>query len=76
MALDESIQVKVISQNVYGDSPYSDAGNGATIQKVPDAPVNLQNDPTTTDDTKVRFTWEEGPSNGSSVVLDYDVYYD
>lgn len=66
LELDESISVKIISINAYGESPFSDVGNGATIQKVPDAPTNLQNDPTVTDDVKVRFTWDEGVSNGSS----------
>jgi len=36
---------------------YSEAGNGAVIQLVPDAPVALTNDPLTTIDTLIRFTW-------------------
>jgi hypothetical protein len=36
---------------------YSDAGNGAVIQLVPDAPVDLANDPLTTIDTLIRLTW-------------------
>jgi len=54
---DESVYAKIISVNVYGSSVYSSAGNGAVIQLVPDAPLNLTNDPTTTIDTLIRFTW-------------------
>ncbi len=54
----DSIYAKIISSNIYGDSEvYSEAGNGAVIQLVPDAPVNLVNDATTTIDTLIRFTW-------------------
>lgn len=76
LVLHESIDVKVISENFYGDSPLSASGNGATMQLVPDAPINLTNDPSVTSDTTVRFTWTEGPSNGGSPVIDFDVYYD
>jgi hypothetical protein len=43
---------------------------------VPDAPINLQNDPSTTSDTVIRLTWTQGLSDGSTPVLDYDIYYD
>ena len=48
---------EIISINVYGSSVYSSAGNGAVIQLVPDAPIVLTNDPSTTTDTLIRFTW-------------------
>jgi hypothetical protein len=72
---DESVWIRIVSQNFYGDSIYSDAGNGAVIQLVPDAPINLANDPLTTDDTIIRFTWDEGLSNGGTPVIDFDIYY-
>jgi hypothetical protein len=38
----DSIYAKVISTNVYGDSvDYSEVGNGAVIENVPDSPINL-----------------------------------
>ena len=37
----DSIDVKIISVNVYGDSVLSTVGSGAVIQLVPDAPINL-----------------------------------
>ncbi len=41
----DSVYAKIISVNVYGDSEtYSDAGNGAVIQNIPDAPISLAND--------------------------------
>ena len=38
--------------------------------------MDLTNDPVVTDAFKIRFTLNEGPSNGGMPVLDYDVYYD
>lgn len=43
---------------------------------MPEPPINLANDPTTTTDIVIRFTWDEGLNNGGVPVLDYDVYYD
>ena len=45
-----SVYAKVIATNYYGDSEFSVSGNGAVILLVPDAPVNLTNDPTITTD--------------------------
>jgi hypothetical protein len=38
--------------------------------------VSLTNDPSTTTDTVIRFTWSDGASDGGSPVIDYTVYYD
>ena len=57
MIKDDSVYAEIISVNVYGSSVYSSAGNGAVIQLVPDAPIVLTNDPSTTTDTLIRFTW-------------------
>jgi hypothetical protein len=43
---------------------------------VADAPISLANDPLTTTDTVIRFTWSDGSSDGGSPVIDYTVYYD
>jgi len=43
-----SIDAKIIASNVYGDSALSLSGNGATIVLVPDAPINLANNPSIT----------------------------
>jgi hypothetical protein len=42
--LNEEIWAKIIATNVYGDSPYSSAGNNGLVKLIPDAPVNLIND--------------------------------
>lgn len=46
------------------------------IQYVPDAPVDLINDLTTTDDLAIRFTWTAGASDGGTAVIDHTIYYD
>jgi len=43
---------------------------------VPEAPINFANDPLTTTDVVIRFTWEQGVNNGGTNVIDFDVYYD
>lgn len=73
---DEGVYAKIISVNVYGESVESAAGSGALIQLVPDAPISLVNDPTTTSDTTIRFSWIPGPSDGGAAVIDHDIYYD
>jgi hypothetical protein len=73
---DDPVVAKVVSVNIYGDSEMSPEGSGAVIQYVPDAPVSLTNDPLTTVDTTIRFTWADGASDGGTSVIDYTVYYD
>lgn len=73
----DSVSVKIISVNFYGESvEMSQVGDGAVIQNVPDAPVSLADDPTTTSDVQIRFTWSDGASDGGTSVIDYTVYYD
>ena len=38
----QNIIIKVIAINIYGESDFSQLGTGATMQKVPDAPLSLQ----------------------------------
>jgi hypothetical protein len=72
----DSIFAKIVSVNVYGESQQSLAGNGALIQTIPDSPINLLNDASTTTGYLIKFTWTEGISNGGSKVIDYNIYYD
>jgi hypothetical protein len=46
------------------------------VKLVPDAPLSLTNDGTTTDDLKIRLTWSAGVADGGTPVLSYSVYYD
>jgi hypothetical protein len=41
LILNEGINAKIISQNYYGDSVFSESGNGGLVKLIPDAPVNL-----------------------------------
>jgi hypothetical protein len=76
LLLGYKIYVKVVATNDYGDSLISEAGSGDGLETIADAPVDLLNDPSVTDDSTVRFTWSDGPLDGDSIVLDYRVTYD
>jgi hypothetical protein len=75
LILGDSVWVKVISVNTYGESELSQPGNGAVIQLVPDAPINLTNDLQVTNANAIKLSWEEGASNGGIAVIDYAVFY-
>lgn len=51
LTLGSTVDVKVIAYNIYGDSSYSEVGNGANIVLVPDSPINLANNVTVTSAT-------------------------
>lgn len=59
------------AQNAYGYSDPSLTGNGAIILTVPDAPVSLLEDIALKSATSIALTWNEGPTNGGSAVIDY-----
>lgn len=42
--------------------------------QIPDAPVNLANDPATTAADQIAFTWEDGAFDGASSIVDYKVF--
>ena len=71
LVMNEEVWAKIIAINFYGESPFSYAGNTGLIKLIPDAPVNLVNDPSTTDDIKIRFTYEDGASDGGDAVIDF-----
>lgn len=71
---DDGVYVKIKSVKAYGDSIYSDAGSGALIQYVPDAQINLLNDASITDYTKIGITWSAGAFNGGASLIDYTLY--
>jgi len=43
---------------------------------VPDAPINLLDNPSLTTATEITFTWEEGASDGGAAVIDFRIYWD
>jgi hypothetical protein len=72
----DSVVAQIFSVNVYGDSVQVVTGSGALIRDLPDPPINLTNDPTTTTDTLIRFTYSEGASNGGTAVTSFTIFYD
>jgi hypothetical protein len=70
-----SIFAKVLATNVKGNSLLSDAGNGAVILRVPDAPVGLANLPAITNAVSVGLSWSDGTWNGGSAIIDYRISY-
>jgi hypothetical protein len=71
---DQSVFVKIVSTNVYGDSVQSAEFNGAVIQLVPDAPLSFSNVVVITDANQVGLIWAEG-DNGGTPVIDWRVWY-
>lgn len=67
----DHIYAKASAINDYGESVSSQVGDGASLVVVPDSPVNLENDPSQTDSTKIGFTWAPGSSNGGAAIEDY-----
>jgi hypothetical protein len=76
LTLGNGIFARLLAYNAYGDGLVSAVGGGAVIVLVPDAPVTLQNVPSTTLDDQIGLSWVNGPSNGGTVIIDYEVYYD
>jgi hypothetical protein len=71
-----SIYVKVAATNIMGVSVTSQAGNGAMITRVPDAPVNLVVDSSISNAVNIGILWDNGVESGGLPVLDYRVWYD
>ena len=68
------INAYIVAYNIYGDSVDSAIGNGAKIVTYPDAPINLENDQAATSSTQIGFTWQDGSSDGGTIVLDYQIW--
>jgi hypothetical protein len=53
----DSVQVKIIAQNFYGDSVFSAVGSGAYVEVVPTPPLLLANNPAITDADVFGINW-------------------
>jgi hypothetical protein len=71
-----SVYVKFTVTNIYGTSPISPVGNGATLVNGPTAPLNFAEDRTLTTGYTIGLVWDEGVDNGGTPVLDYAVWGD
>lgn len=72
----DSVKLKVYTTNIKGDSEVSDVGNGAIILRVPDAPIELSNEPDITLGEQIGLTWAAGQEPGGSPIIDYQLNYD
>lgn len=68
-----NIRAKVIAINLKGESFESDVGSGGIILRIPDKPINVQDDPAVTNSVQIGLTWDDGANNGGSAVIDYRV---
>lgn len=71
-----SIYAIITATNAYGTSVDSEAGNGAIILTVPDAPINLANVPSITAGAQIGLVWEDDFSDGGTPIIDYRVWTD
>jgi hypothetical protein len=67
---------RISATNIKGTCAYSDVGFGGIIEKNPDAPINLANDPPNTNAFAVAMTWEEGPIYYGALVIDFTISWD
>lgn len=66
---------KVVARNIVGISAFSSEVQ-ILCSRIPDAPVNLQNNGAVTTSSIIGFTWSAGASNGGSPVIDYRISSD
>jgi hypothetical protein len=76
LGLGYSITVTVMAHNLYGESLNSEAGSGADIVLVPDAPSNFANVASITLASRIGLSWTQGASSGGESILDYQINYD
>lgn len=65
--------MKIIATNIKGNSLISDASIGIKMLHVPSAPFNLKNIENLSIDTMISISWEDGISDGGSIVFEYMV---
>ena len=66
---------KLVAKNAYGESPESDAGGGAIMVGVPDAPTQLKEDFSERGKTTLGLLWSDGASNGGLEIIDYKLSF-
>lgn len=69
----DHVWAKVSAVNVYGESAQSTEGNGAYYTRIPDPPINLQEDISVRTSTTDGLTWEDGANTGGVVIQDYRI---
>jgi hypothetical protein len=71
-----SVYAKLSAINIYGESSMSLEGNGGIIITKPDPPTNIIEDIAQRTLNSIGFYWEQGASDGGSIVIDFRIYYD
>jgi hypothetical protein len=76
LILGDHIFAKIVAINSYGNSLPSVPGDGAAVVLLPDAPINLANNPALTNANQIGVTWQTGFSDGGVPILGYLVWSD
>jgi hypothetical protein len=76
LILGDHIFAKIVAVNSYGNSLPSVPGDGAAVVLLPDAPINLANNPSLTNAIQIGITWQTGFSDGGTNILGYVVWSD
>jgi hypothetical protein len=71
-----TISAKVLAMNAYGNSLYSDLGNGAVIMTYADTPTNLIENYSQRAPTSLGLVWTAPATDGGASIFDYTVSYD
>jgi hypothetical protein len=73
----KTAHARISATNVKGTCDYSEVGLGGTIEREPDAPINLREDPLPmTNAFQVSMLWEEGPIYYGANVIDFTLSFD
>lgn len=67
---------RVQAINIYGNSAFSISGGSGVLITNPDPPISLAEIFSSRTATTLRISWQDGPSNGGSPIIDYAVYSD
>jgi hypothetical protein len=71
----DSVWVILSATNAYGTSIYSDAGNGAILYTIPDAPTEVIEDLTYRTASTLGFNWQTS-FYGGTPIIDYTIMSD
>jgi len=71
----DSVWARLTATNAYGTSAYSEAGNGAILYTIPDAPFNLVEEIEYRTVSTVGFSWDTA-FYGGTPIIDFSVMSD
>lgn len=68
LVLGDSIDVRIVATNIYGNSQVSVTGSGANIVVLPSAPINFSNVASITLASRIGLSWQAGVSGGQTII--------